>query len=116
MTILSSIQARVFLYRKDSSDQYVSFSTFADIPMCKFNDGLELLPGFDALKNDMKLLAGEIFEICKRTGEAKATNISYSVSVIAAKLPTGEYRGSIQLFDAIDDNIANITISGQIRN
>jgi hypothetical protein len=84
--------------------------------LCKLNDGLKLLPGVDVLKNDMKLLAGEFFEICTRSGEIKAMNVSYSVSVIATKFPSGDYRTSIQLFDAIDENIANITISGQIWN
>jgi hypothetical protein len=84
--------------------------------MCQIIKGLKLLPIFNIVMNEIKLLGEEFFDICSRKGEIKAMNVSLQASIITSKVPNGDYRVLTHSFDSNDENIFNITIDVLIKN
>jgi hypothetical protein len=84
--------------------------------MCQLIKGLKLLPMFDIVMKEIKLLGEEFFDVCSRKGQIKAMNVSLHSSVLTSKVPNGDYRVMTHSFDTNDENIFNITIDVLIKH
>jgi hypothetical protein len=81
-----------------------------NIPACRILNGLKLAPIFDIFLKEIKAVAQDFLNICSKTGEIKAMNVSCSGSEFVAKFADGEYRIEVRLFDAEDNLIGNTTL------
>jgi hypothetical protein len=78
---------------------------FTKIPVCKVIDGLKTVPFFQAVLNELRIFASEFLEICSRSGEIKAMNVSFEKSDIVKMYPSGSYQAFYHGYDSIDSNI-----------
>lgn len=52
---------------------------------------------------------GNLMVLCDKTGDIKASNISFSNSAFVSMWPSGNYKTAFRVFDDIDSNIFYLT-------
>jgi hypothetical protein len=102
-------QINLNTYRKDTNKNFILVLPLPNIPVCKTLSSLKNIPVFEIFINEIKKYASEFLDLCSRTGEFKAMNISLETSAWAKLFPKGEYMNNYHLFDANDNNVANLT-------
>lgn len=116
-SLLTQINKRDFqislsIFRK-SVDRYNQIVAYTDLRLCRVLRGADSamkIPFLQSLLQVFKDVAGDFTEICDRPGNFKVSNISLQDISLLALYPSGEYRSTIKIFDATDDNILNITL------
>jgi hypothetical protein len=98
------------IHRKHGDNTYQKIMSIPNIPACRILEGLKFAPIFDIFLKDVKTIAQDFLNICSKTGEIKAMNVSCSGSEFVSRFPDGEYRVELRLFDEQDDNIVNTTL------
>lgn len=60
-----------------------------------------------------KSTAGKFFDICSKTGEFLANNITFTGSSVLSLWPEGDYRMSLHFHDDADEKIMNVTYTAR---
>jgi hypothetical protein len=111
---LETFQLFHAVYRKNSDNKFMTIYSLAEVPVCRVLAGLKIVPVLEILLKDIRTIAPDLLNICSKTKEIKAMNLSCSRSVFVSRLPVGEYKAEFRLFDEEDDNIANATLFTQL--
>jgi hypothetical protein len=102
------------VYRKYADNKFTMIFSLAEVPVCRVLAGLKIVPILEIFLKEIKTIAPDLLNICSKTKEIKAMNLSCSRSVFVSRLPVGEYKAEFRLFDEEDDNIANATLFTQL--
>lgn len=82
---------------------------FPAIEWCRTIEGFSSNIFFESLVNATRAVAKDLLEICHRTGDMKLVNVSFAKLPILTRWPSGDFRTEYRFFDALDDNIFNIS-------
>lgn len=102
-------------HRLSKSDEYSKTINLNDVPICAIVEGSESNVLLQRVIQLVKTYAGDILEICSRTGEFKANNVSVYNASFWALWPNGDYRNTFKFYDNTDDNILNVTYNGIVQ-
>lgn len=99
---------------KFKSDDFKLIMNYTDYPICEsFRSGKSNF-FFQAFMNTTQQIAGELVEICERSGAFKVWNMTFLNSTMIKLWPTGGYRVFYKFFDVQDENIYNFTFEANV--
>lgn len=103
----------VGIFRQEEGNKFTKTLYFPDIEWCKNMKQENLIPIFEMLRQEAKMMGEDVTELCDRTGEFKFSNVTYANSTFVSKFPRGDYKIELNFFDKIDSNIfaINYTLS-----
>lgn len=85
-----------------------------NVPICKVFSGSDANPFINMIVQTVREVAGDVIDACFRAGEFKLWNVTFVNSSTMMVWPTGNYKTVFRFFDALDDNIANLTYTTTI--
>lgn len=94
--------------------------SFPDIAFCRILEGVDTIGSTNPLLQSMweafSSVAGEMLEICERTGDFRLSNVSLSGIALLGLAPSGDYRIVSRVFDDLDNNVMNGSYSLRLVN
>lgn len=87
---------------------------YTDYPICDSFRKRNANFFFQAFINTTKQIAGEIINICDRSGDFKVWNMTFANSTMIKLWPPGGYRVFYKFFDVMDENIYNFTFEANV--
>lgn len=112
--ILKFVQVSLKVDHSLGSDNYRTVVNYLDLPVCKIIKDGGGNPLLQALIDTLRPMAPEVLEFCTRSGKISWWNITLQGSAFLEMWPTGNYKVALKFFDAMDDNIANISYTASV--
>ena len=106
-------QLHYAVYRK-SNGVLSPVISFDDLPICSILNGQESNVFIARLLEWIRGFAGEMLDICSRSGEFTASNLTLANTSMTLFWPSGSYLTSVMFYDSNDDNIITVNCTSTL--